>query len=58
LSLLTTPGCEIFVTRTFTIHTATEEFVSTFQEWHYFAGGAALGFLLGAEWALRRVSDE
>jgi len=46
------------VTRTFTIHTATEEFVSTFEEWHYLVGGAALGFVLGAEWALRRIYHE
>lgn len=33
-------------------------FLSTFKEWHYFIGGAAIGFIVGAEWALRRVTDE
>jgi hypothetical protein len=27
------------------------QFLSTFQEWHYFVGGLAVGFLLGAEYA-------
>ena len=29
------------------------EFANTFQEWHYFVGGIALGFLVGAEYARR-----
>lgn len=24
------------------------QFLSTYKEWHYFAGGAALGFIAGA----------
>jgi len=28
-------------------------FVDTVREWHYFVGGLALGFLLGAEYARR-----
>lgn len=33
-----------------------QQFASTYQEWHYFMGGVAIGFLLGAEYA-RRFHD-
>jgi len=33
------------------------EFASTFKEWHYFAGGAAIGFIAGAEYARRFHTD-
>jgi len=34
------------------------QFVSTFTEWHYFVGGAALGFFLGAEYARRYHGEQ
>jgi len=30
-----------------------QQFASTYQEWHYFVGGVAIGFLFGAEYARR-----
>ncbi len=39
--------------RSTTLERLLEQFASTFREWHYFVGGLALGFLLGAEYARR-----
>jgi len=43
------------MSRKFTLRRGLREFASTFREWHYLIGGLALGFIIGAEWALRRV---
>lgn len=41
------------MSRKTTVERLLEQFASTFREWHYFVGGLALGFLLGAEYARR-----
>jgi flagellar biogenesis protein FliO len=40
------------MTRETTPDELSEEFASTFQEWHYLVGGGAVGFLLGVVVAL------
>ncbi|WP_324757064.1 hypothetical protein [Haloarcula montana] len=34
-----------------------DEFASTFKEWHYLIGGAAVGFVAGIEYG-RRISQD